>query len=92
MRKPGARKPPRGKPHCVVIGSSVESIRHGPCVDGHRPQETCDRDPDASYGVWDTAAATFEFRRVPYDRAAAQRAILEAGLPARFAQRLDFGY
>jgi len=51
-----------------------------------------DRDPDASYGVWDVAAGTFEFRRVPYDRAGAQRAILEAGLPDRFAHRLEFGY
>lgn len=51
-----------------------------------------DRNPDASYGVWDTDAATFEFRRVPYDRQAAQQAILEAGLPERFAVRLDYGY
>ncbi len=51
-----------------------------------------DRDPDSSYGIWDTEAGTFEFRRVSYDRDAAQRAILEAGLPARFAHRLDFGY
>jgi diadenosine tetraphosphatase ApaH/serine/threonine PP2A family protein phosphatase len=51
-----------------------------------------DRDHDASYGVWDVDAATFEFRRVAYDRVAAQRAILEAGLPARFASRLDTGY
>jgi len=51
-----------------------------------------DRDPDSSYGVWDTEAGTFEFRRVPYDREAAQRAIREAGLSERFALRLDFGY
>jgi diadenosine tetraphosphatase ApaH/serine/threonine PP2A family protein phosphatase len=51
-----------------------------------------DRDPDASYGVWDVETGTFEFRRVAYDRAAAQRAILDAGLPDRFAHRLDFGY
>jgi diadenosine tetraphosphatase ApaH/serine/threonine PP2A family protein phosphatase len=51
-----------------------------------------DRDPDSSYGVWDTDAGTFEFRRVEYDRAAAQKAILDAGLPARFAHRLEFGY
>jgi diadenosine tetraphosphatase ApaH/serine/threonine PP2A family protein phosphatase len=51
-----------------------------------------DRNPDASYGVWDTDAATFDFRRVAYDRAAAQEAIRTAGLPERFAQRLDFGY
>jgi diadenosine tetraphosphatase ApaH/serine/threonine PP2A family protein phosphatase len=51
-----------------------------------------DRDPDASYGVWDTDDETFEFRRVPYDLASAQRAILDAGLPDRFAHRLEFGY
>lgn len=47
--------------------------------------------PDASYGVWDIDQQTFEWRRVAYDRAAAQRAILKAKLPARFATRLDFG-
>lgn len=51
-----------------------------------------DRDPDSSYGIWDTEAGTFEFRRVGYDRQAAQKAILAAGLPSRFAHRLEFGY
>ena len=51
-----------------------------------------DRNPDASYGVWDTEAGTFEFRRVPYDREGAKRAIRAAGLPERFAIRLDYGY
>ncbi len=46
---------------------------------------------DASYGLWDTSAGSFEWRRVPYDRQGAQRAILKAGLPERFAARLDFG-
>ena len=50
-----------------------------------------DGDPDASYGVWDAEAGLFEFRRVPYDRAGAKRAILDAGLPPRLAFRLDFG-
>jgi diadenosine tetraphosphatase ApaH/serine/threonine PP2A family protein phosphatase len=50
-----------------------------------------DGSPDASYGIWDTGASTFEFRRVPYDREAAKAAILAAGLPPRFAARLDFG-
>jgi diadenosine tetraphosphatase ApaH/serine/threonine PP2A family protein phosphatase len=50
-----------------------------------------DRDPDASYGIWDVGASTFEFRRVPYDREAAKAAIRAAGLPPRFADRLDFG-
>jgi diadenosine tetraphosphatase ApaH/serine/threonine PP2A family protein phosphatase len=51
-----------------------------------------DHVPDASYGVWDTEHGTFEFRRVPYDREAAKRSIRGAGLPERFADRLDFGY
>jgi diadenosine tetraphosphatase ApaH/serine/threonine PP2A family protein phosphatase len=47
---------------------------------------------DASYGIWDTDLDTFEFRRVAYDREAAKQAIRQAGLPERFALRLDFGY
>lgn len=50
-----------------------------------------DGDPDASYGVWDTEASTFDFKRVPYDRERVKRAILEAELPPRLAFRLDFG-
>ncbi|MGH7902646.1 MAG: metallophosphoesterase family protein [Candidatus Dormibacteraceae bacterium] len=45
----------------------------------------------ASYGVWDIDEAAFEFRRVEYDRAAAKLAIRQAGLPERFAERLDLG-
>jgi diadenosine tetraphosphatase ApaH/serine/threonine PP2A family protein phosphatase len=50
-----------------------------------------DGNPDASYVIWDPEADTVEFRRVPYDRGAAKKAILEAGLPPRFAYRLDVG-
>jgi diadenosine tetraphosphatase ApaH/serine/threonine PP2A family protein phosphatase len=50
-----------------------------------------DGNPDASYVIWDVEADTVEFRRVPYDREPAKRAILEAGLPPRFAYRLDLG-
>jgi diadenosine tetraphosphatase ApaH/serine/threonine PP2A family protein phosphatase len=50
-----------------------------------------DGNPDASYVIWDARAETVEFRRVPYDREAAKKAILEAGLPPRFAYRLDVG-
>jgi hypothetical protein len=44
----GRKEASKRSAHCVVIDSSVESIRHGPCVDANRPQATCDRDPDAS--------------------------------------------
>lgn len=50
-----------------------------------------DGNPDASYGVWDLDEMTFEWRRVPYDREGAQRAILAAHLPERFASRLEMG-
>ncbi len=46
---------------------------------------------DASYGIWDSDEQMFEWRRVPYDRDAAKRAILRAKLPSRFAARLDLG-
>jgi len=51
-----------------------------------------DHDPGASYGIWNTTEGSFEFKRVPYDREAAKRSIRQAGLPERFAIRLDFGY
>jgi diadenosine tetraphosphatase ApaH/serine/threonine PP2A family protein phosphatase len=47
--------------------------------------------PDASYAIWDRSAGTFEFRRVPYDREGAKKAIRDAKLPDRFADRLDTG-
>lgn len=50
-----------------------------------------DGDPDACYGIWDPDTGEFEFKRVAYDREAAKQAILAAGLPARFASRLDIG-
>ncbi len=65
---------------------------HGPVlVNPGSVGQPRDGNPDASYGIWDVEAATFEFRRVPYDRESAKQAILAAGLPERFAARLDAG-
>ena len=50
-----------------------------------------DGDPAASYGIWDVDHETFTYRRVPYDVTSAQVAILSAGLPERFAARLQMG-
>ncbi|MEP7105055.1 MAG: metallophosphoesterase family protein [Chloroflexota bacterium] len=50
-----------------------------------------DGNPDASYAIWDTDQEILEWRRVPYDREGAQKAILDAGLPERFAVRLAVG-
>ena len=50
-----------------------------------------DGDPRSSYLVIDTDAGRATWRRVGYDVAATQAAILEAGLPPRLARRLGFG-
>jgi diadenosine tetraphosphatase ApaH/serine/threonine PP2A family protein phosphatase len=50
-----------------------------------------DSDPRAAYGLLDVAARTVETLRVPYDVAAAQAKIIEAGLPVVLAQRLAVG-
>lgn len=49
------------------------------------------RDPRASFAVFDTERRTVTRWRVPYDIPRAQAKILEAGLPERLAARLEFG-
>ena len=50
-----------------------------------------DGDPRASYVLYDPKARVVRFRRLEYDVAAAQQKVLEAGLPARLADRLAVG-
>ncbi|HEX7519944.1 MAG TPA: metallophosphoesterase, partial [Candidatus Deferrimicrobium sp.] len=50
-----------------------------------------DGDRDASFLLFDTAAGTVTWIRVPYDFEAARRKVLEAGLPREFADRLRDG-
>ena len=50
-----------------------------------------DRDPRASYIVYDTEG-TVEFRRVAYDIESAQKKILDAGLNNMLAERLSYGF
>ena len=50
-----------------------------------------DRDPDASFLVYDTLQRSVTWNRVPYDIAECRRKILEAGLPRLFASRLAEG-
>jgi diadenosine tetraphosphatase ApaH/serine/threonine PP2A family protein phosphatase len=45
----------------------------------------------AMYAMLDTELAQLTFHRVPYNHAAAAAAILNAGLPAFFAERLEMG-
>lgn len=50
-----------------------------------------DRDPRASYVLYDEAGATVSWHRTEYDIAATQRAIIDAGLPPFLASRLAEG-
>ncbi len=50
-----------------------------------------DGDPRAAYVTYDLDTGEVELHRLEYDIAAAQRAILDAGLPARLAERLAQG-
>jgi len=50
-----------------------------------------DNNPKCAYVIYDMDASTIELRRLEYDIEAAQRKILEAGLPERLAERLAYG-
>jgi predicted phosphodiesterase len=50
-----------------------------------------DNNPKAAYVVYDVDEGTIELRRLDYDIPAAQKKILDAGLPPRLAERLAFG-
>jgi predicted phosphodiesterase len=50
-----------------------------------------DQDPRAAYAVYDSDHRVFTMHRVHYDIAAAQRKILDAGLPDKLAYRLAVG-
>jgi predicted phosphodiesterase len=50
-----------------------------------------DNNPKAAYVTYDVDEGTIELRRLDYDIPAAQKKILDAGLPPRLAERLAFG-
>ena len=50
-----------------------------------------DRDPRASYALFDTDTLTVCVRRLPYDVGEVQRRIMDAGLPSFLASRLAHG-
>lgn len=51
-----------------------------------------DKDPRASFAIYDTDAAEINLHRVSYDIETCQRKILAAGLPQRLADRLAVGH
>lgn len=50
-----------------------------------------DRNPEASFAIFDSDRMTVQFFRVAYDYRKTQRSILKAGLPAILAERLAHG-
>jgi predicted phosphodiesterase len=50
-----------------------------------------DRNPEASFVIFDSEKLTVQFFRVPYDVVKTQSAILKAGLPRILADRLTYG-
>ena len=50
-----------------------------------------DKDPLASYCIYDPKDRTVIFRRVAYDITKAQERIINAGLPGYLAHRLTIG-
>jgi predicted phosphodiesterase len=50
-----------------------------------------DNNPKAAYVVYDLDEGMIELRRLDYDIPAAQKKILDAGLPPRLAERLAYG-
>lgn len=50
-----------------------------------------DRNPAASFALFDSDRNSVQFFRVPYDIAKTQTSILKAGLPPILAQRLEYG-
>ena len=50
-----------------------------------------DRNPAASFAIYDSSRMTVQFFRAEYDVAKTQASILKAGLPPILAQRLEYG-
>ena len=74
---PEGQAVPLGDERCIINPGSVGQPR--------------DRDPRASYVVYDGADHVIEHRRVEYDRSATQERMRQAGLPQYLIDRLDHG-
>jgi predicted phosphodiesterase len=82
-----------GEGECSVVGR--EYLRLEPqkryIINAGSVGQPRDGDPRAAYAVYDSQRRELIIRRVEYDIAGAQKNILEAGLPARLAERLSHG-
>lgn len=73
--------------------TSLESVRKGKkqVVNVGSVGQPRDKDERACYVVYRRAEPDVWWRRIPYDIEGAQKAIIAAGLPGKFAHRLSFG-
>ncbi|MGA7614138.1 MAG: metallophosphoesterase family protein [Thermoanaerobaculia bacterium] len=85
---------PRGDVHATPARSSM-TFRLDPAnqyvINPGSVGQPRDRIPLASCLIHDSARATIQFFRVPYDVNATQRSIVDAGLPRLLAERLTAG-
>ena len=73
----------------VLFTDDAEAMRY--LINPGSVGQPRDGDPRASFAVLDTDRCCVSIRRIPYDVAAAQRKIRQAGLPAFLADRLAIG-
>ena len=89
----------KGGPRPSVMGSLLRGSRISVDLDPDRRYllnpgsvgQPRDRDPRASYALYDSTRRRFILYRVEYDVEAARRRILSAGLPEVLGDRLRFG-
>ena len=74
---PAKRIPVHPQHQYLVIPGSVGQPRDGNCA--------------ACYAIYDDAARTLNYSRIPYDHGAAARRVISSGLPIVFAMRLIEG-
>jgi diadenosine tetraphosphatase ApaH/serine/threonine PP2A family protein phosphatase len=78
--------PVRDSPAVIVLDARTRHLVNCGAVGQPR-----DGDSRAAYGLLDTAAKSLTIARTPYNLAAAQKKIIDAGLPEVLAQRLAAG-
>ena len=81
-----SRMPARARSRTMEIDSGCAYL-----VNPGSAGQPRDGDPRAAFALYDSSANTVTYRRTPYDVAAAQRKIREAGLPPALADRLAVG-
>ncbi len=78
-----------------VVGGKYEELTlqpgHKYLVNAGSVGQPRDGDPRASFATYDPDKRTINLYRLEYDIEAAQKKIMDAGLPERLAQRLSFG-